>query len=145
MPGPIPNRPEDQSRERDANRGDRLPISKGTLRPVEDVWAPDEEWSPMVQELYLSAAESGQSDFYQKSDWMLWYSLCEDLNYYKRMGKRSGQMLQTIYSSMTELLVTEGARRKARIILTDPEPEEDDAAVLALADYRSELGMEDDG
>lgn len=145
MPGPVPNRPEDQSRERDANRGDRLPISKGTLRPVENVPAPAEDWPEMVQELYLSAAASGQSDFYQESDWWLWYSLCEDLAYYKRMGKRSGQMLQTIYSTMTDLLVTEGARRKARVILTDPEPEEDDAAVLALADYRSELGLEDDG
>jgi hypothetical protein len=140
----MPNRPEDQSRDRDNNRGDRLPISKGTLRPVTDVPGPDPEWHQLAQELYLSAAESGQADFYQKSDWLLWYSLCEDLSYYKKMGKRSGQMLQTIYSTMTELLVTEGARRKARIILTDPEPEEDDAAVLALADYRTELGMEDD-
>lgn len=142
MPGPIPNRPEDQSRERDANRGDRLPIAKGTLRPVEDVPGPDPDWHPLAQDLYLSAAESGQADFYQKSDWLLWYSLCEDLSYYKNMGKRSGQMLQTIYSTMTDLLVTEGARRKARVILSDPEPEEDDAAVLALADYREQLGVE---
>lgn len=144
MTGPVPNRPEDQSRARDANRGDRLPISKGILRPVNDVWAPDENWIPMVQELYLSAAESGQSDFYQKSDWMLWYSLCEDLNYYKKMGKRSGQMLQTIYAAMTELLVSEGARRKARVILSEPEPEGEDAAVLAIAEYQGALGVGDD-
>ena len=140
MPGPIPNRPEDQSRDRDNNRGDRLPISRGELRPVVDVPAPDETWHPLAQDLYLSAAESGQSDFYQKSDWLLWYSLCEDLSYYKKMGKRSGQMLQTIYSTMTELLVTEGARRKARIILSEPEEdEENDAAVIALVDYQKSL------
>lgn len=144
MPGPIQNRPEDLSRSRDVNRGDRLPISKGTLRPVDDIPLPDPEWSALVTGLYLSAATSGQSDFYQNSDWWLWYSLCEDLNYYKRMGKRSGQMLQTIYSTMTELLVTEGARRRARIILDDPEPEQEDAAVLAIADYRDELGLSDD-
>lgn len=143
MPGPIPNRPNDLSRERDSQRGDQIPISKGELRPVYDVPAPDEDWHPIVQGLYLSAAESGQADFYQMSDWWLWYSLCEDLDYYKKMGRRSGQMLQTIYSSMTELLVSEGARRKARIILSDPEPEEDDAAVLALVDYRNDLGVEE--
>lgn len=142
MPGPVPNRSTDLSRERDTNRGDRLPLTKGTLRPVEDVPGPDPDWHPIAQELYLSAAESGQSDFYQKSDWLLWFSLCEDLSYYKKMGKRSGQMLQTIYSTMTELLVSEGARRRVRIELHEPEPEEDDAAVLALADYRSDLGME---
>lgn len=142
MPGPIPNRPEDLSRDRDSQRGDQIPISKGELRPVNDVPAPDSDWPDMVQELYLSAAVSGQSDFYQMSDWWLWYSLCEDLAYYKKMGRRSGQMLQTIYSSMTELLVSEGARRKARIILSDPEPEEDDAVLLALVDYQEALGVE---
>jgi hypothetical protein len=141
MPGPVPNRPEDLSRERDQNRGDRVPLAQGTLRPVNDVWAPAEHWSDMVQELYLSAAESGQSDFYQKSDWMLWFSLCDDLDYYKKMGKRSGQMLQTIYAAMTDLLVTEGARRKARVILSEPESEQNDAAVLQLADYKSALGV----
>lgn len=144
MPGPVPNRPEDQSRARDANRGDRIPITKGILRPVFDVPGPDPDWHPLAQDLYLSAAESGQSDFYQKSDWLMWFSLCDDLSYYKKMGKRSGQMLQTIYASMTDLLVTEGGRRKARLILAEPEPEEDDAAVLALADYRTELGIADD-
>lgn len=143
MPGPVPNRSDDLSRERDAQRGDKMPIAKGTLRPVEDVPAPGEDWHEIAVELYLSAAESGQSDFYQKSDWLLWYSLCEDLSYYKKMGKRSGQMLQTIYSTMTELLVSEGARRRARIELLEPEPEQDDATVLALAEYRSDLGMED--
>jgi len=143
MTGPIPNHSSDLSRDRDTNRGDRMPLTKGTLRPVVDVPGADEDWHPIARELYISAAESGQSDFYQKSDWLLWYSLCEDLSYYKTMGRRSGQMLQTIYSTMTELLVSEGARRRARIELHDPEPEQDDAAVLALADYRSDLGVED--
>ena len=143
MPGPVPNRSDDLSRTRDANRGDRPPITKGELRPVYDVLAPGEDWHEIAKELYLSAAESGQSDFYQKSDWMLWYSLCEDLSHYKKMGRRSGQLLATIYSTMTDLLVSEGARRRVRIELTEPEPEQDDAAVLALADYRTDLGVGD--
>ncbi len=142
MSGPVPNRPGDHSRDRDLNRAGRLPISKGTLRPVDNIPPHDESWPEMVQDLYLSAAESGQSDFYQQSDWMMWWSLCDDLAYYKKQTRRSGQMLQTIYSAMTDLLVTEGARRKARVILSDPEPEQDDAAVLALADYKEALGVE---
>ena len=65
MPGPVPNRTTDLSRERDANRGGRPPITKGELRPVVDVLAPDEEWHPIAKHLYLSLAASGQSDFYQ--------------------------------------------------------------------------------
>lgn len=38
------------------------------------------------------------------------------------------------------LLVTEGDRRRVRIEL-QPEPEETPAAVLAIADYKRELGL----
>ena len=141
MPGPVPNRTTDLSRERDANRGGRPPITKGELRPVVDVLAPDEEWHPIAKHLYLSLAASGQSDFYQESDWALAWSLCEDLSYYKAMGKRSGQMLQTIYSAMERLLVTEADRRRVRIELTEPENEEQDAAIMKLADYQEGLGV----
>ncbi|WP_406192387.1 hypothetical protein OH733_05380 [Streptomyces griseus] len=84
---------------------------------------------------------SGQADFYQNSDWAFAYSLCEDLSHYKSSGKRSGQMLQTIYSSFERLLVAEGDRRRVRIELTEPAPEQDSAAVVAIADYKKELGL----
>lgn len=140
--GPVPNRSDDLSRERDSNRNGRPAITKGELRPVVDIEAPDEAWHPIAQKLYLSLANSGQSDFYQESDWMLAWSICEDLSYYKRMGKRSGQMLQTIYTAMERLLVTEGDRRRVRIELTEPNTGEDDAALYALADYREDLGLD---
>ncbi|WP_444875864.1 phage terminase small subunit [Streptomyces achromogenes] len=49
--------------------------------------------------------------------------MCEDLSYCKKSGKRSGQMLQTIYSAFERLLVAEGDRRRVRIELHEPEPE----------------------
>jgi hypothetical protein len=50
-------------------------------------------------------------------------------------------MLQTIYSSFERLLVAEGDRRRVRIELHEPEDEGDTAAVVAIADYRQELGL----
>jgi hypothetical protein len=147
--GPVPNRSEDLSRERDANRGDRPEITKGTLLPV-TIPEPDPEWHDIAKMLWESLALSGQAAYYQQSDWAFAYSLCDDLSYYKnplvdRNGieyhKRSGQMLQTIYSAMERLLVTEGDRRRVRIELSEPEPEEDEAAVLMLADYQAALGL----
>ena len=49
-------------------------------------------------------------------------------------------MLQTIYAAFERLLVSEGDRRRVRIELHEPEPEEQSAAVLAIADYKKELG-----
>lgn len=148
----MPNRSEDLSRERDANRGDRPEITKGTLYPV-TIPEPDPEWHDIAKMLWDSLAQSGQSAYYQQSDWAFAYSLCEDLSFYKnplisRDGveyhKRSGQMLQTIYSAMERLLVTEGDRRRVRIELSEPESEEDQAAVLMLADYQKDLGLSPD-
>lgn len=50
-------------------------------------------------------------------------------------------MLQTIYSASERLLVAEGDWRRVRIELHEPEPEEQSAAVLAIADYKKDLGL----
>ncbi len=64
--------------------------------------------------------KSGQSKFYEPSEWALAYSLMDDLSYYKHMSKRSGQMLASIYSAMTSLLITEGERRRVQIEISRP-------------------------
>lgn len=147
--GPVPNRSTDLSRERDANRGDRPPITKGELRPVV-IPHMDPDWHPISKMLWKSLKSSGQADFYQNSDWAFAWSLCEDLSMYKKplvskdgeeYHKRSGQMLQTIYAAMERLLVTEGDRRRVRIELSAPESEEEPASVTAIADYKQGLGL----
>ncbi|WP_371671237.1 hypothetical protein OG985_28620 [Streptomyces sp. NBC_00289] len=116
-------------------------MTRGVARPAKIPNA-DRNWHPIAKRLWDSLKESGQADFYQQSDWALAYSLCEDLSYYKKSGKRSGQMLQTIYSAFERLLVAEGDRRRVRIELHEPVPEEQSAAVLAIADYKKDLGLE---
>lgn len=149
MSGPVPHRSEDLARPRERKGGNIAPVTKGELRPVR-IPAADKDWHPIAKRLYNSLKTSGQSDWYQNSDWALAWSICEDLSYYKtprvnRDGeeyhKRSGQMLQTIYTAMERLLVTEGDRRRVRIELSAPQPEQRSAAVIALAAYREELGV----
>lgn len=146
--GPVPNRSEDLSRPRERRGAAAGPeVTKGTLRPVVIPEA-DPEWHPIAHMLWEGLIASGQSDFYQQSDWAFAYSLMEDLTRYKEplvskdgefYFKRSGQMLQTIYSAMERLLVTEGDRRRVRIELAEPVPEQDPAAVIAIADYQAGL------
>jgi hypothetical protein len=115
-------------------------VTRGVARPAKIPNA-DREWHPIARRLWDSLKTSGQQDYYQSSDWALAYSLCEDLSYYKKSGKRSGQMLQTIYSAFERLLVAEGDRRRVRIELHEPEDETQEASVLAIADYKKELGL----
>ncbi|AKY03315.1 minor tail protein [Streptomyces phage Caliburn] len=140
MPGPVPNREADLARPRSRKGGDVQEVTKGVMRPVKIPNA-DRDWHPIAKRLWDSLKTSGQADYYQNSDWAFAWSLCEDLSYYKKSGKRSGQMLQTIYSAFERLLVAEGDRRRVRIELHEPEPETTPASVLAIADYKKELGL----
>jgi hypothetical protein len=147
MPGPIPNRSEDLARPRERKGKDVVPVTKGNSRPA-TIPEMDEDWHPIAKMVWESLETSGQADFYQSSDWAIAYSVCEDLSMYKKplkdrngdeYHKRSGQMLQTIMGALSNLLVTEGDRRRVRIELTEPEPDHDPAALLVMNDYRNQL------
>ena len=138
--GVVPGPEADLSRPRSRKGSDQQPVTIGTRKPVE-IPEPDPTWHPIATRLYDSARDSGQSDFYQATDWAILWSLCEDLSMYKKplvnrdgeeYVKRSGQMLQTIMSSLTSLLLTEGDRRRVRLELQEPAPDTGDATVTQL-------------
>lgn len=138
MPGPVPNREEDRARPRSRKGGEQREVTKGTMRTVEIPEA-DFDWHPAALKIWLGLKASGQSDFFQQSDWAFAHSLMDDLTYYKRSGRRSPEMLKAIMSGLSNLLVTEADRRRVRIELQQPEDEGEPAAVLAIADYRAAL------
>lgn len=138
--GPIPNREDDLARPRSRKGSEEQETKKGQMRPVRIPRA-DPEWHHAAKQLYDSLKKSGQADFYQQSDWAYAWALMDDFSHYKKSSKRSAQMAQTLYSALGNLLVTEGDRRRVRIELQEPEPEETPAAVLAIADYKKDLGL----
>ena len=144
MPGPVPNHSSDLSRERDANRGDRPELKHGEKRPV-TIPHKDQDWHPAAARLYDALKTSGQSDFYQNSDWAVAWSLCDDLSNFKKAGRPSAQMAAVIYSTLSNLLVTEGDRRRARIELTDAMEDIKPASVAAMDKYRKGLKPVKDG
>jgi hypothetical protein len=147
--GPVPNRSEDLARPRSRKGGDTGPeVKTGEMRPVVIPEA-DPEWHEIAKMIWEALRTSGQQDFYQNTDWVYAYSLCEDITRYKEgrvnqetgelYFKRSPEMLKALMSGMSNLLMTEADRRRARVELSQPEPEEAPAAVLAIADYKDAL------
>lgn len=136
--GPVPHRSNDLSRERDVNRSGRPDITRGELLPT-DIPEADPEWHEIAKMLWEGAATSGQRDYYQNSDWALLYSLCDDFSDYKNQGRRSATMAATLYAATSSLLLTEGDRRRARIELSAPVENEDDASITVLAGYKDAL------
>lgn len=147
--GPIPQPDATLARKRTRKGGVKKPLTVGERRPSTAPEA-DPDWHPIAMELFNAAKRSGQSDYYQDSDWWLLYSLCEDLSVYKTLrhedddgtvwyGRRSGQMLQTIMSSMERLLITEGDRRRVRIELHEADTPKPTLTVVGLDLYRDRL------
>jgi len=147
--GPIPQPDDTLARKRTRKGGDVKPLTVGERRPTRIPRA-DPQWHPIAKQLFNAVKRSGQSDFYQDSDWWLLYSLCEDLSVYKTprheeedgtvwYGRRSGQMLQTIMSSMERLLITEGDRRRVRIELQEPVTPKPTLTLVGLDLYRDRL------
>lgn len=157
--GPVPKRENERRR-----RNKKPPPKKGkTSTPNTGAKPPtaDKDWHPLARNWYDSLKKSGQSEFYEPSDWMMAFMVAEsisrDLNdqvvavpektgepVYAKVPMK-GASLSAYLKAMSVLLVSEGDRRRAGIELEragtkKPGDEEQPPGVVALSDYRSRLG-----
>lgn len=135
--GPVPKR--DDVRRR-TNKSEMGPVTKGRSGAVLlDAPAADPEWHSIAQEWFLSLSHSGQSFWYEPSDWAVAKYVAEAMsrNLFQG-GKMSSMMFASVMSAMSELLTTEGARRRVRMELSREEPTED-VSLVAQAEYKAML------
>ena len=96
------------------------------------------EVHPLVRDLYNSLKESGQSHFYEPSDWQVARIVCQQLNRYLCGGKQNSQMFGELMSAFGSLMMTEGDRRRLKLEIdragTDDSAEK--AHVAVMDDYR---------
>ena len=129
VPGPVSKR-SDQRRRR--NKPSGIEVTKAVSRPVEDAPAPDPAWHPIAVEWFESLGDSGQAQFYERSDWAQARVWAELLSRQLESERPSAQMIASWQAGATELLTTEGARRRARMEL-DKAPVVDEAAASKVA------------
>lgn len=132
--GPVPQRSDHR------RRANKPPIDIDTAPGASRVKAPEplEGWHPIALAWYESLAVSGQSYWYQPSDWAEAVFLAEVMSEALLAGPINGPKLSAILSGSSRLMTTEGDRRRMRIELARPvEDEDENAAVVALDGYRS--------
>lgn len=134
--GPIPKR-SDQRRRRNKDGGEVTTAPSGVPARL-DAPAPGESWHPAALQWYESLSQSGQAVFYEPSDWAQAWVWAELLSRQMHAEAPSAGMVTAWASGATELLTTEGARRRARLELerAGSADEDEDAAVTALDEYR---------
>jgi hypothetical protein len=110
--GPVPKRSSERIRR---NKDD---VEVETIEMVGEVEIPElglDNPHPLVVDLYESLKDSGQSKYYEPSDWAHARIVCHFLDRQIKTSKPSGQMLAVLHSMMTDLLISEGARRRVRL------------------------------
>src|SRR5699024_3989322 len=100
--GPVPKRDDERKRTNERPMETTRAVGAAAVKQPRG----DGDWHPIVKKLWKAMGESGQSQFYEPSDWAVAYSVMDDLSDYKRQARRSPAMLQVIMSSVSNLLVT---------------------------------------
>jgi hypothetical protein len=133
--GPVPKR----STQRRRQNKPETPVTTGTGALKVRVPPAEDHWHPLAARWYESLAESGQARWYEPSDWATAQYLAEAMSRNLLAGaKFSAVLFASVMSGMSNLLVTEGDRRRARLEL-ERAGEGGDAGgdvVSELADYR---------
>jgi hypothetical protein len=151
--GPIPKR-SDQRRRRNKPE---VEIDTAPSAPVSAAPEPAAGWHPIARDWYVSLGRSGQSAFYQPSDWATAFLIAESMSRDLKpqfVGTDAegapiimaiplkGASLASYLKAMTVLLATEGDRRRARLELERgkrAEDLDDIASVTAISDWQSRL------
>lgn len=70
---------------------------------------------PIIEDFWDSLPVSGQTQYWEPSDWQFARVALHFLNAQIKASRPSGQILATVNSMLTDMLVSEGARRRVRM------------------------------
>lgn len=131
---PIPKRSDQRRRRNLASAVDTVTMSEPVVVPelaLTDV-------HPLAADMYESLKSSGQSQYFEPSDWQRARLMCEMLSRLLYAGKLSSMLYTAIQQDMAALLMTEADRRKLRLEIDRgaADTSAEDAKVSQMAAYR---------
>lgn len=100
-------------------------------------------WHPISRYWYNSLARSGQSYYYENSDWAAAYFVAEAMSReLQQAGPMGSAAMKAILSGMASLLTTEADRRRLRLELERSQAQAasvEESSVAKLDAYRARL------
>ena len=136
MPSPIPKR-DDQRRNKATRKADKVYTRDGDL-PVKQPPAP-KEWCKPARDWYTSLSTSAQAVFYEDSDWQT--ALAAGWLYDDWHHTRRATTFGEFRMLCSQLMATEGERRRARLESHRNASEEEKRGAVAVSDYKARLGV----
>jgi len=132
MPG-VPGRG-GKAPKRASERRRRNKVDIDTIEMEGDVEQPDIDsgWHSIAVDWYKSLADSGQSKFFEPSDWAAARLVAHDMTRHLANRRPSSQWFAAVWSAMNDLLTTEAHRRRVRMEIERKSPKaEGDQGELA--------------
>lgn len=136
MPGPIPKRSTERRR---SNATPGLQIAAAA--PAVRVPAASKEWHPIAAAWYRSLRQSGQSRFYEPSDWQQARLLAEAMSRALKADELNASLLNAILNATRDLMTTEGQRRRLRLELLREQAVADPATDAAVTDVDNVISL----
>lgn len=136
--GPVPKRSDQRVR----RNKDGVDID--TVAMIGNVAVPPlglEDPHPVVAEMYSSLVTSGQAKFYEPSDWAFAKYTMHFADRLIKANRPSSQMLVAVNSMMTDLLVSEGSRRRVRMEVERQQESQGGAVIDAAHYWKTQLGV----
>jgi hypothetical protein len=131
--GPVPKRSSERRR-RGGQETETVEVAQA--KPVAP--PPKASWHRIARDWYRSLKESGQSQFYEPSDWQRAYYVAELISRSLSSHRVSSSLVTAVMSGMSDLLDTEASRRRVGLEITRrSQPKL--ASVSAMDDYRRAL------
>jgi hypothetical protein len=120
--GPIPKREE----ERERRNAPDMPVEHVQVEGEVDIPALglSDTLHPLVVDLYESMGISGQAAFFEPTDWQMARVTSYFLDKLLKSSKPSAQMLDVVNKMLSNLMVTEGERRRLRLEIERAKPPE---------------------
>ena len=111
--GPIPKRSDQRRR---VNKIEGFQQAPGA--PIVRVPAASRTWHPLAKAWYASLKASGQSRYYEPSDWQTARILADQIDRMLKLDEPNATLLNVIMQASRDLMTTEGQRRRMRLELT---------------------------
>ena len=130
--GPPPKRNAERRRRNKPNQ----PTDTVKVAGAVKVPRADSTWHPKALGLYRSLKTSGQSKYYEPSDWWMAQVAAELTSDLLNSSKRSSEMVKAVDAIWARLLTTEGERRRVRMEIERQTEDGESATVTAMDAYR---------
>lgn len=134
MPGPVPKRTAERRR-RNRTPGQTSVAVAGAVRPPRAL----KEWHPLARRWYNSLKTSGQSQFYEPTDWAFAMYIAQVMSTNLEQERFSATLFAAVLGGMESLLSTEASRRRARLEIERELGPAAEAGPTVLDEYREKL------